>query len=280
MSRPATARPARPEDYPHFVRLFAELGVPEPPPEIVAWTAAYMGRTLIMDDGEPVVFAYYDLLPRCGYVRNIAVAPSHRRQGLGRAMMRTLAQRFSGQGCDEWRLNVKHDNHAAIALYQACGMAEVYRTTSLSTPIEAIARLPEAPRPVRVRPLQRADDAAGEALFDMPHGLMTSLRDRPGAEFYQLLDESRAPAECVGVTRFSPDMPGAFPFRLTRPDFVRPLLEFLAARVASYTGPGTGPGTRPINLACEDQPDLVAALVAAGATVNMEIVHMRGLLAG
>lgn len=272
MSHTPAARPARPEDYPHYVRLFAEMGVPEAPPGAAEWAAAYMERTLMMGEPEPVAYAYYDVLPACGYVRNIVVASEHRRRGLGRAMMGALAGRFSELGCTEWRLNVKDDNHAAIALYQACGMAEAYRASSLFMPVDAIARLPEAPIEVRVQPLAPERDAGCEGLFDMPRGLMTSLRDRPGAELYEVVSvEPRARAECLAVTRFTPGMPGAFPFRLTRADVARPLLEFLAARIA----PGN---TRPMILACEDQPELVAALRAAGAEVSMEIIHMRGRL--
>lgn len=270
-------RPARPGDYPCYLRLFPALGVPEAPPDESAWQAGYMPRALFLtevpdtgsggDSAEPVAYAYYDLMPGCGYVRNIMVAAAHRRRGHGRALMNAMADLFRAAGCTEWRLNVLRDNHAAIALYRHCGMDVAYEATALHLPFAVTADMPAASASVRVRSLAAAADPAMERQFAMPTGLLTSLRKRPGSLFWQLVDESRSPVECLGVTRFSPAMPGAFPIHVRVPSLVRPMIEAMRA--------ATPDGVDSLMLTCEADPDLVAYLRERGAQVRMELFHMR-----
>jgi ribosomal-protein-alanine N-acetyltransferase len=60
-------------------------------------------------------------------ILTLAVAPEHRRRGLGRALVERMADwaRLSGAGA--LFLEVARDNDAGLALYRAAGFAEVGR---------------------------------------------------------------------------------------------------------------------------------------------------------
>lgn len=270
-SLPSVVRRARASDYEHYARLFPALGLAEEPPGQEAWTVGCMARALFLEVPEaeaPVGYAFYDLQPTCGYVRNVMLADGHRRRGHGTTLMNALADIFREAGCGEWRLNVERDNQAALALYKGCGMGVAYETYALYLPFAIASEEPLPTGELRVLSLPPERDSAVEALFAMPQGLMTSLRNRPGTYLLQLVDESRSPAECLGVTRFTPAMPGAFPFRLRAPHLVGPMLAAMRAL--------TPDDVESLTLTCEDDPELVEYLRARGAEVRMELFHMRG----
>lgn len=54
----------------------------------------------------------------------IATAPELRRNGLARALLRNLLNRFGERGLARFTLDVAEDNEGAIALYQSMGFAE------------------------------------------------------------------------------------------------------------------------------------------------------------
>jgi len=51
----------------------------------------------------------------------LAVAPAHRRQGIGRALMAELEKRFRAKGCMRYYMLVTQDNAAAVAFYERLG---------------------------------------------------------------------------------------------------------------------------------------------------------------
>ncbi len=59
-----------------------------------------------------------------GFVKDIAVAESHRRQGIGKALLATVFAELQDRGLAEVRLKVVPGNENAIALYRTCGMRE------------------------------------------------------------------------------------------------------------------------------------------------------------
>lgn len=74
------------------------------------------------------------LPPQTSYIKGLAVDPAFRRRGIGRSLLAAAeAQAAQTQG-RRLVLDVRHDNHAAIALYEACG----YRTTA-QTPVVRLA---------------------------------------------------------------------------------------------------------------------------------------------
>jgi ribosomal protein S18 acetylase RimI-like enzyme len=60
-----------------------------------------------------------------GFVKDLAVAPAFRRQGLGTAVLAHICGVFARQGAHAMELKVEADNQAAIALYEGMGMRRV-----------------------------------------------------------------------------------------------------------------------------------------------------------
>ena len=56
-----------------------------------------------------------------GMVYDLAVAPEHRRRGVGTALLRAAMNHFRGLGCTWARLNVDLDNEPAHRLYERLG---------------------------------------------------------------------------------------------------------------------------------------------------------------
>jgi ribosomal protein S18 acetylase RimI-like enzyme len=57
-----------------------------------------------------------------GFVKDLAVAPDHRRLGLASALLGHVFQIFHSRGAHAVDLKVPAHNHAAIALYEAMGL--------------------------------------------------------------------------------------------------------------------------------------------------------------
>jgi hypothetical protein len=76
--------------------------------------------------------------------------------------------------------------------------------------------------------------------------------------------------DAQGLARFDPSFPGAFPFRVRRPELARALLEAMRAHARaefSYVG-----------VVVEDDAALTELLRAAGAETRLEMLHLRGSL--
>lgn len=62
-----------------------------------------------------------------GELANLAVAPEHRRNGIGRALLEAVTTDALGRGTSELYLEVRESNNAARELYGAAGFDEVGR---------------------------------------------------------------------------------------------------------------------------------------------------------
>ncbi|MFP2933304.1 GNAT family N-acetyltransferase, partial [Pyxidicoccus sp. 3LG] len=92
---PWVLRPGRPEDHATFVRLFAELGVDDPPPPRAVWEAELAPLTVFAEGPDGVVaYGATEAMGEMSYVGQLVVDPSARGQGLGRWMMARLAERL------------------------------------------------------------------------------------------------------------------------------------------------------------------------------------------
>ena len=72
----------------------------------------------------------------------------------------------------------------------------------------------------------------------------------------------------VGGTVFDPAFPGAYPFRAARPELAFALLRAIR--------PYARPSDLHVKVVSEGQPAIADALIAAGARVVHDIVHMKG----
>jgi GNAT superfamily N-acetyltransferase len=263
------ARDARPEDHAAFVALVPELQVDDPVPSADDWWAVMGPQTVVLaDDGRVVAYIYFQILAGTGYIRHVVVDPQRRARGLGRLLMATVADRLRAAGCARWCLNVKPDNAAALALYHRVGMRLAHRSAAVRFTWDLVDRLPEGDMSLTTCPIDPAEDAALERALDLPPGQLASHRRNPRRIDVRLHDP-RAPHDLgLGLASFIPSYPGAFPFRVARPTLARPLLTGLRAHAS--------PDRDHVQVVLEGDEPLTALLVAAGARVHMEFLHLRG----
>lgn len=258
-----TIRPAFGRDYAAFASLFPELEVDDPVPSPEAWESVLAPCCRVAVAGEDVIgYCFFQEYDDTGYVRHLVVARRARRRGAGRALMQDIARRLRRNGKRFWRLNVKVDNHAALALYQGMGMNVQYRSTSLRLPWTALGSIPTGL--AVTRELEPARDSILEGLFDLPRGQLAYARSQG-----RLLLEAVSDQKPAGVAVFDASFPGAFPFRVVETDAVAPLLTAIRAHV---------PAHEVVNLVAEDDARLSAMLIAVGAKVRDEILHLKGQL--
>ncbi len=82
------------------------------------------GLSLVaVDDGRVVGAVLCGHDGRRGYVHHLAVAASHRRRGIGRALVERLLSTLRQQGIDKCHLFVFKDNRAAITFWHKVGYA-------------------------------------------------------------------------------------------------------------------------------------------------------------
>lgn len=122
-----TVRPARPADGP-ALRAIQRVALVQPAEELLSLGLAGGARCLVLEpgdgDGGPVGYVLaLDADEHC-YIAELAVAPDHRRQGYGSALLAALVSRTTG---GELRLTVRADDADARAFYAACGFRVVER---------------------------------------------------------------------------------------------------------------------------------------------------------
>src|SRR5512134_2452805 len=133
-------RAARPGDHAAIRALYPELAVPDPMPDAREWVRESMAATLVAEAaGRVVGYALYKVLGTDGHVVQVVVAAAWRRGGLGAAFMHAIARRLRAAGCVRWHLDVKEDNAAARALYEALGLKVKFTARSLRVGAPAIA---------------------------------------------------------------------------------------------------------------------------------------------
>lgn len=260
-------REATVADYEAYARLLPELGTGDPVPSRERF-AALCDRALIAtepDDAAAIVgYALFEVLAEVGYIRNLVSDPARRRRGIGLALMEAMRARFVAAGAGTWCLNVRPTNRAAIALYERCGLAAAYRSTMLRMPRSAPAAAAVAG--LAFSPLAPDEEAAIEAATGLLRGQLASARAKPGRMLLQLHHR----ATLAGVAVFDPAFPGAFPFRVLDPALGPAAVELLRAFAP--------PGSPHVQYGVEDDDALRDILLAAGAQVHLEILHMRGPL--
>lgn len=269
MASSTTVRPARPDEYPAFTRLFPLLGTTDPLASPERWASDIGPQTLLAErDGAVVGYLYGQALSAMGYVRHVVVDAEARGEGVGRALMMAAAAAFRERRCERWCLNVKPDSEPALGLYRSLGMSEAYRSTAMVLPWEAVASLPSPPNAPEARSIVPADDQAVERAFALPSGQLAVSRAQVGRVLVGLREAER----WVGAACFDPAFPGAFPFRVAGAMELRPLLEAMR--------PLALPGQERVRVVIDDGDALVELLAAAGAEVTMRLLHLQGTLPG
>lgn len=273
MSGGVLVRNAEAADYAHFARLQPELHTNDRLPEKSRWVAQMSRTTLMVEHtGRVVAYGWYEVYGSDGYVRHVVVAPEARGQGFGRRAMLAMAERMRAAGCRTWQLNVKKDNEPAIALYRSLGMDADFDTAVVRLPWESIAALPRHGRALEAREARPEEDRELERGFDLPEGRISKSREFPRVRIVRLVDVGAPAYARLGVACYDPSFPGCFPFRVTRVELARTLLEALV--------PHRPEDSQWIQLVVEDDVLLAQALSAAGGKIQFEITHLRGPLPG
>jgi len=258
-------RPATAADHPTFVRLFPELEVDETPWGSARFSAEMVATTLIAEDGDDraIGYAYFKLIGESAHVSQIVVAPDARRRGVGLAFFEAIASRALREGCKTWRLNVKRDNTAAISLYERVGMMPAFESVALRMDWSAVGTGDEG---VITRLVEPSDDERVERAMSLLSQQLTAMRAVGG----RVLLLAEGYGEVLGVAVFDPRFPGASPFRAARPEVALALLRALRPSARSED--------TFLNVTLEAQPAIAQTLIAMGARVRFEMLHMSGPL--
>jgi ribosomal protein S18 acetylase RimI-like enzyme len=266
-------RPAVPADYQAFERLFPELAVEDPMVSQERFDRELLRTALMVEAGDGpdpariVGYALYQIMKDVFYVRHIVTSPEARRTGVGRALMKAMAERARAAGSTSWCLNVKPLNTAAIALYRGMGMERAFESRALKVTWRIADAVPRVQNThITARIIAPEDDARIEPTLKLFDGQLALARAMQGRVLIGLFDEGSV----LGATVFDPSYPGAYPFRVTRPELAFELLRAVRPHARSSDDV--------VNMVIEDQPDVADALMAAGATLRLEIVHMKGPL--
>lgn len=260
-------RPATSADYAAFVRLFGHLETGDDVPAPEVWRDELGPQSMVcVVEGETVGYICCQILDGIGYVRHVALDPSHRGRGLGRRLMHAAADRMRDAGIDGWRLNVKPDNAQALRLYEGLGMTVRFASVAMRMGWDIIDAFPEVGPTIRVGPLEPVDDLAVESAVEIPGGLVAQLRRR--AHACPLV--ARDAEDIVGAAVFRPEFPGAYPFRARSLEVTRALMEAMR--------PHAIPSKTFVQLVLEDAAELAEALERAGARRHLEILQLAGAL--
>jgi len=258
-------RHARSDDYAAFVALFRELGIDDPIPTPEYWRDTLAPEALVVErDGAVVGVTTYYRLARAGHVRHLAVDPGARRRGVASELMTGVSDEFRAAGVDEWHLNVKDDNTAAIQLYERFGMAVEYRTVVVAITWDIARHL--VPSTASVTSVEPSDDDDVERALDLVAGRIAMLRKR-GVLLFVARDGSLAP---VGLSAFTPSLPGAYPFRATSYPHAVALLHAMARHRL--------PHLDKVQLVIENHDELAQQLIAEGAIAKLRLRHYVGSL--
>lgn len=267
----ATLRAADPRDYGLFARLFLELNTGDETPSEATFRATFVHRMRVFERGGATIgMAIFDKLPEAAYVRMIVIAPEHRARGEGNALMNAIANALRADGCTTWRLNVKRDNRAALALYARMGMRVAYESTAFNLLWSQLDALPKPTSDERAVALGADEDPRVERAWSLPTGQLAQWRARPGNVLFRVERTSDPSDLGAGFVRFEPAFPGAFPLRVRDVGSARTLLETCHAQrdlSKDY-----------VRLVVEDNEPFARAMYAAGATTHMELFHMTGSL--
>jgi ribosomal protein S18 acetylase RimI-like enzyme len=119
-------RPYRPDDEESVVALWAACDLlrpwNDPRRDIRRKLTVQPDLFLVAIDGAELVgsvLAGYD--GHRGWVNYLAVAPPHRRRGLGRRLLREAEAGLLAYGCPKLNLQVRAGNATAVAFYEALG---------------------------------------------------------------------------------------------------------------------------------------------------------------
>ena len=260
-------RPAVPDDHAAFARLFPELGVDDAIPDATRFATEMVPTTIIMEDanGSAVGYAYWVVLKETVHLSQIVTAKEARRTGIGRAVMSVVREKARATGRPFLTLNVNPRNEPAVRLYESFGMERIYASKALRLDWKIVDALPEADTALAsfARNIEPHEDERIEKEAGIISGYLTDARSKAG-RVLRVIDKDGA---ILAAAVFDTGFPGAYPFRASS--------EVAALSMLRALRPHAKPSDEIVNIAIMDQPETANVIVARGATVRLETVHMR-----
>lgn len=121
-------RPFRPEDQDAVIRLWRDCELLRPandPYRDIDRKLAVLPELFLVGlaAGTIVATVMAGYEGHRGWLNYLAVAPDHRRRGLGRQLVAEAERRLRELGCPKINLQVRHSNASAMAFYRRLGFA-------------------------------------------------------------------------------------------------------------------------------------------------------------
>lgn len=253
-------RPARDDDYSHFVRLFAELAIPDPLPNAERFAAAIVPVMSVATlDGDVVGFVTWRRYSEIAHVMQLAVDRHVRGQRIGQRLLEHARDAARAAGCTRWYLNVKRDNAPAIRLYERCGLTLELESTVVKLDWADIPRVDGV-----AEQLATADeDAEIAARFDVPVERIQMFRARGTYRMITLRDGAGA---LIAFAPFAPEFPGTPMLHAASPDLAPALVEAIRHHA--------DPQLDFVRLCVEGDRALTDALFALGGELVFEILRL------
>lgn len=264
---PFTTRLATASDYATFARLFPELHIPDPLPDMEQFRQRMLPRVLLVDEGAATIaYAFWLVYGQTAHIVHVVVDSNVRGRGAGHAIMDALRNVLRDEGCTRMYLNVKRDNVAALRLYERAGLHIEHDTWVMRIDWNRIDRLIEN-HDAEVCRIAPQDDAELAARFTIPVEKIGILCARPGVVLIGLREAS----QFVAFAAFDQAVPIVYPFRVMRCELAGSLL--LACRqhadLARFDF---------VRVNVEGDVALKERLLHAGGDVTFEIVQMGAAL--
>lgn len=251
-------------DYEAFAKLFPELAVIEATPSRERYSEMIAPESIFVREGDAVAgYAWARARGEKLHVVHVIVSPTHRRRGVGKMLMRALAERGRNEGFENWMLNVKPENAAARALYESCGMHDAGESVSMRFRWNDISNLERAPD-ITARELAPDEDARFENAMSFDPKEVSNYR----ALNRQIFGAENSKNEIVGVGVFDRGFPGVSPLRISAPNVARALFEKIHEQAS--------PDHESIFVFVEKDPKLEAVLTKANAEPAMRVLRMEG----
>jgi len=264
-------RSATQEHYSAFAALWPTLDDPNPPPLMERWESEMMPTSFVaeQDDSKKVVgYTWWSAAGSEGQVKYIMVDANYRRRGVATALLDAVARELKGRGCRRWRLHVRPENQAAVALYQKFGLQRCFGAAEVHLTWDILSKLPSENVPSKCRLVTPDEEAVIESsLVGLFPGVFLEARELGSRIPLQLRRSDTN--ELLGCCIFDPAFPGAYPF-VCRPAQAKNLLDEMEK---------SRDGQRDdFFLLIENQAALVDALVAAGGKIKVNMDCYTGSL--
>jgi GNAT superfamily N-acetyltransferase len=242
-------------------RIDAECFPDEPMDERTLAAATREDLWVARYDGTIAGFAYLLRRPGVSWLSRLGTASTHRRHGIGTALLQAVLEHCSRIGLPTTILYVQTDNPDAIRLYERFGFRSEQSTWQfvLYDPQERLRD--DRPSGIVADPICDVPPSAVPA-FPGEWESIASMHNPP--DTYVLV--FRDGGHTIGYCRLNPGFPGCFPFSLDQP--TRNLMPALRA-MRRYLRPEMSL----LKLTVSDSA-LAGACAAAGLALNYELLKM------